>query len=288
MEMKNMNIKKIMAAALLGAFAIGSTATVWSADPSFAAAGPMYNDECGGNWEGCRGEGRGYGRGDGAGCYDQQGPGANGHRHGGPGHRGEGAARREWKQHKFDHKVAAEKMAKTFGLDAKEIKDAFDAKRDFRDVMHAAVVAKASHQPFSLVIRRKTAENSWRDVEAAMRVSPEMMKAVKTDIMTDRMAEKLSMEKKQVKELLDDGYQPKDIYRASVIARLSDGNVKQILKEKKINNTWKDVAKAHNVDDEALRKEMRTLWGNGHNFQNRGHQGREHRPMPLPAYPDKE
>ncbi|MDO4203868.1 MAG: hypothetical protein Q4D07_05205 [Selenomonadaceae bacterium] len=283
MEIKNMNIKKIMAAALLGAFAIGSTATVWSANPSFAAAGPMYNDECGGNWEGCRGEGRGYGRGDGAGCYDQQGPGANGHRHGGPGHRGEGAARREWKQHKFDRKVAAEKMAKTFGLDAKEIKEAFDAKRDFRDVMHAAVVAKASNQPFALVIRRKTAENTWRDVEAAMRVSPEMMKEVRTDVMTGWMAEKLTMDKKEVKNLLNDGYQPKDIYMASVISKLSNTNVKSLLKEKKTNNTWKDVAKAHNVDEKAFRDEMRKAWNHDNNFHRKGQKGEVHRPMPLPA-----
>ena len=91
-----------------------------------------------------------------------------------------------------------------------------------------------------------------------------------------------------MKGLLDDGYQPKDIYRASVIARLSDGNVKQILKEKKINNTWKDVAKAHNVNEEAFRNEMRKAWNHDNNFHGKGHKGETHRPMPLPAYPDKE
>lgn len=277
--MKKMNVKKLAAAALLGIFAAGSSLAAWSAAPSFAAAGRYHGEwNCGGPWRGdCPYDGR---------CYDRQ-PGEN--LPGGPGWRGwhnghwRGAdfQRGGWVPDKKDYKVISEEIAKDFGLDEKEILAACKDKRSFWDIMHAAVVAKASNQPFANVIRFKTAENSWGDVHAAMRVSPAMMQAARADAMASHMAAKLSMEKGQVKGLLAEGYQPRDIFCASVIAKLANADVKGILQEKKINNRWHEVAQAHNIDEETFRGAMQEMGGFG-GFHGRGPHGGVHRPMPLP------
>lgn len=277
--MKKMNVKKLAAAALLGIFAAGSSLAAWSAAPSFAAAGRYHGEwNCGGPWRGdCPAEGRRDGRGPRENC--PAGPDCPG---GHPGHwRGAGFYWGNWAPDKKDQKVIAEGIARDFDLDKKEILAAFKDKRDFRDIMHAAVVAKASTQPFANVIRFKTAENSWGDVHAAMRVSPAMMQAARADAMASHMAAKLSMEKGQVKGLLAEGYQPRDIFCASVIAKLANGDVKDILQEKKINNRWHEVAQAHNIDEETFRGAMQEMGGFG-GFHGRGPHGGVHRPMPLP------
>lgn len=282
--MKKMNVKKLAAAALLGIFAAGSGFTAWSAAPSFAAAGRYHGEwNCGGPRRGgCPYDGH---------CYDRQ-PGEN--CPGGPGWwgwlnghwRGADFQRGGWVPDKKDYKVISEEMARDFGLDEKEILAACKDKRSLWDIMHAAAVAKASNQPFANVIRFKTAENSWGDVYAAMRVSPAMIRAAGADAMTNLMAnymaDRLAMDKSQVKGLLEEGYRPRDIFCASVIAKLSDTGVKEILQEKKINKWWQDIAQAHNIDRETFWGEMEKMGGFGAGFHGRGHYGEGHRPMPLP------
>ncbi len=272
MNIRNMNAKRIMAAALLGAFAVGSSFTVWSAEPSFVSAG-RYNNEGMAYGDDCRNGGR-YGE------NGQEG------RRGGRGER-RGSGRmmgNRWNNAEVTPQAMADNMAKTFGLDAGEILAAQEAGRHHRDIMHAAFVAKACGHSFEQVIRLKTNDNSWRDVEAMMRVSPEMMRGVWNDIVTDRLVERLNLERKTVKGLIDDGYKAYDISFAAVIAKLSNSDVKAVLKERKINNTWRDVAKAHKVDERKVAQEIRELCGPGVGFMGmggRGPQG-EHRPMPLP------
>lgn len=275
--MKKMNVKKLAAVALLGIFAAGSGFAAWSADTSFAAAGRHH-----GEWN-CEGPRRGDCPYDGN-CYDRQ-PGENcpegQGRHNGH-WRGASFQPGGWTPDKKDYKMISAEVAKDFGLDEKEILAACKEKRNFRDIMHAAVVAKASNQPFANVIRFKTAENSWGDVHAAMRVSPEMMRAARSDAMTNHMAVRLAMDKTQVKGLLEEGYRPGDIFCASVIGKLSDTGVKEILQEKKINNRWVEVARGHNIDRETFWGAMQEMGGFGAGFHGRGHYGEIHRPMPLP------
>ncbi len=274
--MKKMNVKKLAAAALLGIFAAGSGFAAWSANPSFAAADRHHGDwNCGGPWR--------------SDCpyYDNQ-PGENcpewsewrgwhnGH------WRGADFQRGGWVPDKKDYKVISAEIARDFGLDEKEILAACKDKRSLWDIMHAAAVAKASNQPFANVIRFKTAENSWGDVHAAMRVSPAMMRAARADAMTGHIAARLAMDKAQVKGLLEEGYRPRDIFCASVIAKLSNTGVKEILQEKKINNWWQDVAQAHNIDRETFWGAMQEMGGFGAGFHGRGRYGGGHRPMPLP------
>lgn len=278
--MKKFSAKKLAAVALLGIFAAGSSFAAWSAGPAFAAAGRHHGEWNGeGPWRGdCPYDGH---------CYDRQ-PGENfpegpGWRGWHNGHwRGADFQRGGWVPDKKDYKVISAEIAKDFDLDEKEILAACKDKRSFWDIMHAAVVAKASNQPFANVIRFKTAENSWGDVHAAMRVSPAMMRAARADAMTNHMAARLAMDKDQVKGLLEEGYRPRDIFCASVIAKLSNAGVKEILQEKKINNRWEEVAQAHNIDRKAFWGEMEKMGGFGAGFHGRGHYGEIHRPMPLP------
>ena len=271
MNIKNISAKKIVAAALLGAFAVGSSFTVWSAEPSSVSAG-RHHSETVADGADCQNGGR-YNDNGQAGCR-----GGRGER------RGPGRMGNRWNNAEVTPQAMAENMAKTFGLDAGEILAAHEANCHHRDIMHAAFVAKACGQPFAHVIKLKTADNSWRDVEAMMRVSPEMMRGVWNDIVTDRLVDRLNLERKTVKGLIDDGYKAYDISFAAVIAKLSNSDVKAVLKERKINNTWRDVAKAHKVDERKMAQEIRELCGPGMGFMGAGGRGQqgEHRPMPLP------
>lgn len=272
--MKKMNVKKC-AAALLGIFALGGGFAVWSAGTSPVAA--RY-----GGWDDGwhrRGDRSNYGE-----HYNRQ-PGENypdgsgrwgwHNRH----WRGGDVQPGGWIPDKKDYEAISAEIAKDYELDEKEILAAFKEKRNFWDIMDAAVVAKASTQPFANVIRFKTAENSWGDVYAAMRVSPEMMRAAEDDVMINRMAARLAMDKTQLKGLLEDGYRLRDIICASGIAKLSNTGVKEILQEKKVNNRWEDVARARNIDRETFWRAVQDMDGFGGGFHGRGYHGGSHCPM---------
>ena len=68
-------------------------------------------------------------------------------------------------------KVAAY-MAKTFGVDEDEIRQALRDHSDFRDVGYAAMLARISGKPFQDVLAMKTESNHWRDVREQLGVTP--------------------------------------------------------------------------------------------------------------------
>lgn len=185
--------------------------------------------------------------------------------------RGRGPHRHSEMRPEMTPREMAERVSKTFSLNEAEILDAHNDGVDNRDIIHAAFVAKASGKAFKTVMNLKGKDNFWRDVEEKLGVTPEKIREVRDEVLTMKMAEKLAMDKDKLLALVKDGYHPHDIAFASVISKLANTDIDTILGEKKINNTWRSVALAHNVSDTALHQGMRDIGGPGMGFMSFGH-----------------
>ena len=148
---------------------------------------------------------------------------------------------------------AAERISEAFGVDKAEVQRAIEAKRDFRDIGRAAMLAKVSGKSFAEVLELKKTDNTWRDVERALGVKHEQMKEAFCEIEARHLSEQSAIDQETALRLVKDGYEGHDIRAAAVLARESGKDIQSVLDMKKINNHWHDVAAALGVDAHGLR-----------------------------------
>ena len=149
---------------------------------------------------------------------------------------------------------AAKHLAAAFGLDETEIRTVLQEQQiDMRDAGRAAILAKASGKSFADVLAMKTAETSWPAVASALGVTREKVRTVMEEMMADRLEARAGIAKTETARLLKAGYRPGDIEAAGIIARLSSQDIQRVLDQKKINNTWQDVARSLGLKADALK-----------------------------------
>ena len=166
----------------------------------------------------------------------------------------------------FEPGKVAEYMAKQFGLDEKEILEALNEKKDFRDIGHAAMLAKVSGKSFREVFSMKQDGKQWKDVEQSLGVTHEQIRETMDTMMAAHIAKAGKLDQAKVKELMKKGYSSRDILSAGKLADASGKDVQSVLDKKKINNRWRDVAKELGVDEKILRPAPgEQSWG-GHGF----------------------
>ncbi len=149
----------------------------------------------------------------------------------------------------MDMENIAKRVAEEFGVDEGEVRAALDARRDFRDIGQAAMLAKISGKSFQEVLAMKT---SWLDVAKSLGVTREQMQGAMREQLAARIARRGGADKAQVLELLADGYRAWDVAFAARLAKASGKDVKDVLAMKKINNRWMDVAQALKVGKDAV------------------------------------
>lgn len=196
-------------------------------------------------------DGRGFGRG--AAVTDERG----GH------HMGFGRGMNFHEDFQFSEEQIADfakKIADHYGVDQYEVAAALRENTHFGDIRQAATLAKLSGRSFSEVLAMK---NDWHQVADKLGVTREQFDAFMKDEMLGWLAQRSKLDTKTVQSLLDDGYNPRDICAAGIIASESGKSVKNVLSKRKINNSWKDVAKEFNVDAKKL------FGGNRQHRQNR-------------------
>ena len=155
---------------------------------------------------------------------------------------------------KLDAAQAAEKLADTFGLDKAEILSALQDKQiSFHDAGRAAMLAKASGKPFAEVAAMKTSAVHWPEIEKKLGVSREKVKAVMDELLAARLEKQAGIAPTVTAALLQNGYRPWDIEAAGVLSRLSGKDIQWVLDQKKISNTWNEVAKSLGIEEKALR-----------------------------------
>ena len=152
----------------------------------------------------------------------------------------------------MDTDMAAPKIADTFHVNKEEGLEALNDKKDFRNVGHAAMLAKISGKSFKDVLAMKTEDKHWKEIQESLGVTWEQMKEEMNSLTAARMAEHGNVDEGTAKALLGDGYLPQDIEAAAVLAKESGKNIQSVLEMKKINNRWEDIAKSLGVDAKSL------------------------------------
>ena len=145
-------------------------------------------------------------------------------------------------QRQVDPDKAAERLAEVFGIDKATVLDHYNNGVKFRDIGRAAFLAKASGKTLDDVLALKTADNKWRDVAKTLGITKEQAKATHRALTADRLSAKLGFDRQATLGLLDNGYRPRDVAVAGLLAGNTGKTSQEILDMKKINNTWRDVA----------------------------------------------
>ena len=132
-----------------------------------------------------------------------------------------------------------------YGVDSAQIDKALKDGVHIEDIRHAAVLSKLSGKNFSDVLAMKV---DWIQVADKLGVTREQLSEFFQQEREEHLAKRAGVDVKTLKNLLKDGYDPRDIAIAGKIAQASGKNIKSVLDKRRINNTWDDVAKSFGVD----------------------------------------
>ena len=157
-----------------------------------------------------------------------------------------------------DPEKAAKHIAEAFCIDESEVRAAIEAKRDFRDIGHAAMLAKISGESFKDVLALKRDGKDWREVDGELHITREQIRGVMMEIEARHLAVRSNISEGKALALLRDGYRSFDVFEAAEIANASGKDIQSVLDRKKINNHWEDVARGFDVDPELLREHRGT------------------------------
>lgn len=155
---------------------------------------------------------------------------------------------------KVDPEKAAQHIADAFQVDEGEVRAAIEEKRDFRDIGHAAMVAKICGKSFDEIFAQRESGKTWREVEDAFGVTQVQVKSVMEEMEARHLAERGVVTQQKALSLLRDGYRSFDVFEAGVLATASGEEIQSVLDRKKINNQWVDVAKQLGLDESVLSK----------------------------------
>ena len=158
-----------------------------------------------------------------------------------------------------DPEKAAKHIAEAFCIDESEVRAAIEAKRDFRDIGHAAMLAKISGESFKDVLALKRDGKDWREVDGELHITREQIRGVMMEIEARHLAVRSNISEGKALALLRDGYRSFDVFEAAEIANASGKDIQSVLDRKKINNHWEDVARGFDVDPELLREHRGTV-----------------------------
>ncbi|MEN6568327.1 MAG: hypothetical protein ABFC57_18745 [Veillonellales bacterium] len=153
----------------------------------------------------------------------------------------------------------AQRLSEDLGVSQDSILQYQAKGMNFRDISRVAFLANASGKSMDEVISYKTTDNTWRDVAEKLDITKEQIKAARQSITAARLNAKLGMDKEAVLDLLQQGYHPRDIAMANELAQNTGSSINDVLNEKKINNTWRDVAGNLGVDSDTFKQDLQDV-----------------------------
>lgn len=161
--------------------------------------------------------------------------------------------------HQIDPAKVATRVADTYGIDQTTVLARLNNGAKPKDVNAAAFLAKASGKSFDEIMDLKKSDNTWKDVTKSLGVTREQMKATRQSMAADRLSAKLDLDRATVADLLGQGYKARDIGMAGLLAQNTDKPIASVLDQKKINNTWRDVAENLGVSNDTLKQDMQKM-----------------------------
>lgn len=153
--------------------------------------------------------------------------------------------------------MMAQRLADVFGIEQTEAAKYLQQRVNPRDILHAALLAKASGKSLTDVMQMKTLANTWKEVRQSLGVTPEELRLLRRDIIAGQGEKILAIPKQSTLVLLQQGYHPRDIVMANILSRETQRPVTDILALKQINNKWLDIAEQLGVDKETLKNDLR-------------------------------
>ncbi|HEY3427018.1 MAG TPA: hypothetical protein VGL27_19650 [Negativicutes bacterium] len=163
------------------------------------------------------------------------------------------------RHHQVSPEKSASRIAETFGISQTDILKYQAQGVKFREIYHAAFLAKASDKTLDEVMAVKTTDNTWKDVANTLGITKEQMKATRQDMTATRLNTKLGMDKQDTINLLQQGYHARDIATANELAKNTGKSIEDVLSMKKINNSWHAVANQLGVDDNTFKQDRQEL-----------------------------
>lgn len=140
-------------------------------------------------------------------------------------------------------------LTKKYGVDSLQVRAALTQGVHIRDIQIAAVLSKLSGKSFSDVLSMKM---DWIQVAEKLGVTREKVDEFYRQQMGEQLAQDSAVDINTLRTLLKEGYKPRDLVIAGRIAKLSGKDIKTVLAKRKINNTWRDVAKSFGLSFEQL------------------------------------
>jgi hypothetical protein len=173
-------------------------------------------------------------------------------------------------QRNVDPDKAAARLSETYGIDQATFLKYYNDGVPLRNLNRAAFLAQASGKSLDDVLALKTTDNSWRDVAKALTITQQQFKDTRNNLMSNRLSAKLGLDQQATLTLFDQGYRPRDVAMAGLLAQDTGKSMDDILTLKKINNTWSDVADTLGVDRDTMKQDAQKI---RQAFPRRGHMG---------------
>ena len=155
-------------------------------------------------------------------------------------------------QDRFIKQAAAE-----LGVEQQTVKDFFAQGNGPRDLHMALIFSEASGKSLSTVLADKTAAVSWPELEKKYSLDRTQLHQARENLMIRQVIKFSTLDEQSVRDLIKAGYQPHDIAFAGKLANKTHTSVQSVLDKKKINNSWRDVAKELGLSDADLRPEKK-------------------------------
>ena len=147
--------------------------------------------------------------------------------------------------------------ATELGVEQQTVKDFLAQGNGPRDLHMALIFSEASGKSLTTVLADKTAAVSWPDLEKKYSIDQNQIRQARENLMIRQIVKFSALDEQSVKNLLKAGYQPHDIAFAGRLANKTHTSVQAVLDKKKINNSWRDVAKEIGLTETDLRPEKK-------------------------------
>ena len=149
----------------------------------------------------------------------------------------------------------AKHLSEMFNVSETEVKQAIDAKKDLFDIGQAAMFAKISGKSFNDVMAMRDSGKTWEQIGDALNIMEDDVQRELDKIEIMHITMRGDVDGKTANALYEEGYAPRDIDAAGIIAKASGKDVREVLERKTMKNSWKDVAKAFGVDPALVKPE---------------------------------
>lgn len=123
-------------------------------------------------------------------------------------------------------------------------------------LQRAAFIAYASDKSLNDVLSDRDKVSSWQELDEKYGLTPEKHDQAMRQLHCKRIADMTGVTETKLNALIDDGYYMHDITMAALIANEANRSIDDVISQKKINNSWFDIAESFGMNPDDLSEKM--------------------------------